>query len=198
MPLPVAHGLIGATIVAASREDISLSKDWQAMMLGASLAVIPDFDLILSWVLGYSIKYHGGFTHSILFSLAAGLLACWLMRERNLRAFLIYSSASVSHSLLDVMTKKDFGGAELLWPLSSHKFKLGLMDYFEFYPSPTTDPIGPILDRALEICNYEVMLFMPLLIVVVWWKRWQDRIRVRSRAGARPHSLSYPTGAMKG
>jgi len=174
MPLPVAHGLLGAAIVAAFRKNFSFRKDWRALLLGVSLAIIPDFDLILSWILGYSVKTHGSFTHSILFSLAAGFLACLLMREKNARSFAAYALATLSHGILDVVTRKEFGGSALLWPLSAHKFKLGWFDYFEFYPNPESEPIIDILRNALEVCRYEMMIFMPVFLIVVWLKRWQD------------------------
>ena len=174
MPLPVAHGLIGASIVAASREDISLRKDWTALLMGASLAIIPDLDLTISWIFGFHQQLHNGFTHSILFSVCLGLMAAVLMREARFRGFLVYTIATLSHGLLDMMTKREFGGAALFWPFSSTKYNLGIMDYFEFYPAPGIEPLGPILERALEICSYEMMIFMPIFILTVWWRRWQN------------------------
>jgi inner membrane protein len=178
MPLPVAHALIGASIVAVSRKDISLRKDGVAMLAGASIAVVPDLDLILSWTLGYGLQTHAGATHSILFAVLLGSLAAWLRRETRFRGVFTYTMASLSHGLLDVAAKRDFGGAALLWPFSSVKYRLGLAEYFEFYPHPLAQPIGPILERALEICNYEMLIFMPVFILCVWWRRWQDQTRV--------------------
>jgi len=171
MPLPLAHGLVGATVVAALRENFSFRKDWRALSLGVALAVIPDSDLILSWVLGYGAQTHGGFTHSILFSMATGFLACLQMMEKNARGFAVYALASLSHGILDVVTRKEFGGAMLLWPISSHRFRLGWFDYFEFYPNPTTEPVIVILRNALEVCRYEMMIFMPVFLIVVSYKR---------------------------
>jgi len=172
MPLPVAHGLLGAAIVATTRRKLSFRKDWLALLLGSTLAIIPDFDLILSWVLGYSIKTHGGFTHSIVFSLAAGFMACFVMREKTVRGFTTYALATLSHGILDVVTRKEFGGSALLWPVSLHKFRLGWFDYFEFYPNPETEPIISIMRNALEVCRYEMMIFMPVFLIVVWYKRF--------------------------
>ncbi len=171
MPLPVAHALIGASIVAASRRGISLRKDWAALLAGASIAVAPDLDLIFTWMLGFDLRTHAGFSHSILFAMLLGLLAAGLMRETNFKGFLVYSMASLSHGLLDVATKREFGGAALLWPFSSKKFRLGVWEYFEFYPHPLVQPIGPILERALVICGYEMMIFAPVFILTVWWRR---------------------------
>ena len=179
MPLPVAHGLFGAAIVATTRKNFSFRKDWPALSLGAALAIIPDFDLILSWILGYSVRTHGGFTHSIIFSLMAGFFACYLIREKNLLGFITFSLAALSHGLLDVLTRKEFGGSALLWPFSLHKFRLGWFDYFEFYPNPETEPIIVILRDAMYVCRYEMMIFMPIFLIVVWFKRWQDIRKAR-------------------
>lgn len=168
MPLPVAHALIGAGIVAASRENLSLRKDWAALLAGASVAVAPDFDLILSWLLGYNLHTHGGFSHSILAAAFLGFLASLVMRE----GFLVYYAATLSHAILDALVKREFGGVQLLWPFSTKRIKLGLVDYFEFYPAPGIDPMGPILKRALVITGYEAMIFLPLFILAVWW-RWR-------------------------
>lgn len=177
MPLPIAHGLIGATIVAATRENLSFRKDWKAMLAGASIAVLPDLDLLLSWGLGQSNLTHGGFSHSIVFSCFLGVLAALLMRENILRSSITFSAAALSHALLDMATKKSFGGAALLWPLTPEKFRLGIIDYFEFYPAPGVEPLGPIIERALEICHYELLIFMPIFILTVWYRRAQDEAK---------------------
>src|SRR5262245_42004272 len=182
MPLPVAHALLGAVVVAITRKNLSFRRDWPPLSLGVALAIIPDFDLVLSWILGYSIKTHGGFTHSIMFSLAAGFLACLLMREKNVRGFTTYALATFSHGILDAATRKEFGGSALLWPVSLHKFRLGWFDYFAFYPSPATEPIVVILRNALEVCRYEAMIFTPVFLIVVWLKRWQDNRKARENA----------------
>jgi membrane-bound metal-dependent hydrolase YbcI (DUF457 family) len=184
MPLPVAHGLLGATVVAALRANFSFRKDWRALSLGAALAVIPDFDLVLSWILGYGAQTHGGFTHSIVFSMAVGFLACLLMREKNVRSFLTYALAVLSHGILDVATRKEFGGSALLWPGTPHKFKLGWFDYFEFYPDPTTEHVIVILRNALEVCRYEIMIFTPVFLIVVLRKQF-FRADKPERDGAR-------------
>ncbi|MFN0087172.1 MAG: metal-dependent hydrolase [Blastocatellia bacterium] len=184
MPLPIAHGLIGASIVAASREDISLRKDWHALAAGAALAILPDLDLFFSWVLGMRATTHGGFTHSLLFAVISGTLLSMLLREFNVRGFLTYVMAGASHGLLDSATRREFGGSELLWPVSTEKFRLGITDYFEFYPNPVGESIGPILERALDICMYEMMIFMPLFILTVWWRRAQDTVKSRDPKAA--------------
>ena len=170
MPLPVAHAIVGASIVAAARDNFSLSRDWKILLLGATIAVVPDFDLILSWVLGYGLKAHGGFTHSIVFSVALGSAVSLLAREKSVKGFLAYIAASISHGLLDVVTKKEFGGAQLLWPISDQRYRLGLLSNYEFYPDPDSQQISDILKQMITISINELIIFLPLLLVVVYLK----------------------------
>lgn len=158
-----------------ARRDTSLRRAWPQLLLGAMLAVIPDFDLALPWLWHYSDRIHGGFTHSLLFAIVAGLLAARLAREFHRRGVLVYTAATLSHALLDFAVKKEFGGAQLLWPFSTQQFRLRLFSYFEFYPAPSQQPLGEILARALEISCYEVLIFAPLFAAAVWWRQRQNR-----------------------
>jgi membrane-bound metal-dependent hydrolase YbcI (DUF457 family) len=178
MPLPVAHALVGAGIVAALREDFSLRRDWRPMILGATLAVVPDFDLFFSWVLNLGIKVHGSFTHSIVFALALGSAVSLLFRENAVRGILGYVFATMSHSLLDSATKKEFGGSQLLWPFSNHRFKLGVFSDYEFYPNPGHQPISEIMHQSVMISGYELMIYLPPLLIVLGlnsFSRWRKK-----------------------
>jgi len=175
MPLPVAHGLVAASIIAASREEFDWRSAWWPMLVGAALAIVPDFDLFLAWGLGYNLRVHGGFTHSVVFAIALGLIGALLTRELDPRGITTYTTAALSHGLLDFATKKDFGGVMLLWPLSSDKFRLGLFNYFEFFVDPGSQSLSSILEGAINVFYYETLIFAPLLITVILWKRWQQR-----------------------
>lgn len=179
MPLPIAHSLVGASIIVASREDFSWREDWWPLLVGAALAISPDFDLFFAWVLGYNIQVHGGPSHSILFAIPLGLLGALLARDFTRRGAVVYFLVALSHGLLDFLTKKDFGGAQLLWPFSSQKLKLGLFNYYEFYPAPGAQPLSQILEQALDVSYYEVMSFVPLFVAVVVWRRWRQHHALR-------------------
>ena len=72
MPLPVAHGLLGASIAAALQP--SESPRWRTLCVCALLGVCPDFDYALNWLRVSGGGWHHGFTHSILFALFIGSL----------------------------------------------------------------------------------------------------------------------------
>jgi membrane-bound metal-dependent hydrolase YbcI (DUF457 family) len=180
MPLPIAHALVGAGIVVALRDDFSLRRDWWTMMLGATLAVAPDFDLFFTWVLNPGLKVHGGMTHSIVFALALGSAVSLLFRESTVRGALGYLAAVLSHSLLDTATKKEFGGSQLLWPLSNHKYKLGIFSDYEFYPNPGHQPISEILQQSLIISGYELMVYLPPLLIVLGLRHF-GRLKTENR-----------------
>ncbi len=179
MPLPVAHGLIGASVVVLSRGGFSWRRDWRVMLLGAALAIIPDCDLFFSWILGYGLKWHGGFTHSIIFSMIVGSVVVALMREGENRDILVYTMATLSHGLLDVITKKEFSGSQLFWPFSPYRYRLGLFSYFEFYPNPASETVLSILEKGLLISCYEVLIFAPIFVSAVWWRSRRSRRKER-------------------
>lgn len=175
MPLPVAHGLVGASVVLLARKGSSLPRAWPQLLLGATLAIIPDFDLALAWSGNYSDRLHGTFTHSLLFACVVGCLAARLAGEFRWRGVLVYTAATLSHALLDFTVKKEYGGAQLLWPFSRQRFRLRLFSYFEFQPAPGQQPLGEILARALEISCYELLIFAPLFGLALWWRQRPTR-----------------------
>ncbi len=183
MPLPIAHGLIGASVMALSREEFSWRRDWRLLLLGAMLAVLPDLDVFISWVSGHGTKWHAGFSHSIIFAMVVGSAVAALRREAEARDMLAYTMATLSHGVLDVVTKKEFGGAQLLWPFSPYKYRLSLFSYFEFYPNSGAEPLRPILERGLRISLYEILIFAPVLATVMWWRSRRRSSRLRSRIG---------------
>ncbi|HKG22410.1 MAG TPA: metal-dependent hydrolase [Blastocatellia bacterium] len=175
MPLPIAHGLVGASIIAASRGGSSPLTKWKAILLGAMLAILPDGDLLFAWVFELGTAWHGSFSHSIAFAAAVGLPASLLTGRLRIREAAIFALATLSHGLLDACASKSFGGVELLWPVSSRRLKLNLFNYFEFYPSPATDSLGALLLRALEISVYELLIFAPIFIAVLYLGRRRQR-----------------------
>ena len=163
MPLPVAHGLLGASLVAAVRRRPAAGRGARPLLYGALLANAADLDFIWAFALG-SREWHRGFTHSVGFSLiiTLGLLVA-LGRRRGVAA-LAYGLAYASHAVLDYLTTKEGRGLELLWPLSSARLMLGRWGLSEV---PSRLPPAEVL-KALAV---ELALFAPLLASVVWLRR---------------------------
>jgi hypothetical protein len=61
MSLPVAHGLLGATVVAASIRGVSIKRDWRALLAGAAVAVFPDVDYVFYLGLSLGESWHRSF-----------------------------------------------------------------------------------------------------------------------------------------
>src|SRR5678815_3060740 len=164
MPLLVGHALAGATVCAAAGADPLKSSDRKIFLAGAFLGALPDVDLIFPWLLGFGIGWHSGFTHSILFALAAGILTARSLERRNTKLALTLIWAALTHPLLDAAMKRTYSGAALFWPFTSKKYKLGLIDYFPFYPDSKLDPPAVLILRALEISFYELMIFGSIFV----------------------------------
>ncbi len=181
MPLPVAHGIVGASVLLALRVPGDRLSLGQTLFLGAALGLLPDVDLALVWLLDWGNLAHGAMTHSVFFALCVGVvLAGWRRAGRRWRfsEVLSYSSATLTHGVLDMLVRKEFGGAALYWPLSDEKLRFGLFDYFAFYPG--SEPLAPVLRRALEISAYEALLFAPCLLFA--WLIYAYRRKALGRA----------------
>ena len=159
MPLPVAHGAVGAGLVALVRPRSSVRRDWKMLMIGALLAISPDLDFFFLW--GLHLKgWHRGFSHSIMMALfVTALLFAWLGRSRT-REVIAYGLAFLSHGLLDFATTKNAGGVELFWPFSSARFKLGVIDFLEL-------PSGYNLSEIIKYSLIELAVFVPVLLLVL-------------------------------
>lgn len=131
MPFPIAHALLGASIViATSPQSIRASRAGAARLtLGALVGILPDLDFIGPWFLDLERTWHRGFSHSLLVAIVVGaLLALWDAKGFCLRWAIVYSAAMASHGLLDALLSVK-GGVALLWPLTSHRFAAGLLEY---------------------------------------------------------------------
>ena len=100
---------------------------WWAALAGAIFAVLPDVDyFFIYWDRLAFIRYHRGFTHSLvavpLFALAGALLGRVLGGPRWFRPlFILGIVVLLSHLLLDLATSY---GTQLLSPFSRRRFSL--------------------------------------------------------------------------
>ena len=162
MPLPVAHGLVGAGVVAALHPR-PFRRGRLPLFAGAVLANCADLDFGLV-LLAHDRSWHRGFTHSLAFSLllTAAALAAW--GGARLREVLAYGACYASHGLLDYSTMKFGGGVELLWPLSRERFGLRLWGLSEL---PSRLPPAEVLGWLAV----EFLIFAPPLLVLLLLRR---------------------------
>lgn len=170
MPLPIAHGLVGASLVAAVLPRTSARRYALSLAAGAVLANAADLDFGLVFAL-HSRAWHRGFTHSLAFALVVGLVLLASLGRRRAAQAVAYALAFASHALLDFSTTKFGGGVELLWPFSADRLALGWRGLSEL---PSRLPPAEIL-RALCL---EFALFAPPLIILLLLRR-----RAASHAG---------------
>jgi inner membrane protein len=161
MPLPVAHGLLGASIVATLHQKPTRIRYPTSLLAGALLANAADLDFLLVAVL-QSKAWHRGFTHSIVFSVLICLLFLIILRQGPLRNAIAFGLAFASHGLLDYLTSKNGGGVELFWPFSRAKLILGWWGLSEV-PSQLTW-LEILYALALETALFS-LLFLAILIL---------------------------------
>lgn len=162
MPLPIAHGLLGATITAALHPQ-PRNNYYGPLLLGALVAIAADFDFLLVLISG-SKTWHRGFSHSIAFAFGLSLVAVFAIGWRHVRAISVYAMAFASHGLLDYLTTKNGSGVELLWPFSSQRVELGIIGLSEV-PSKLP-PVGILRALALEL-----MIFVLPFMLAIFFRR---------------------------
>lgn len=163
MPLPVAHGLIGASAVAALLP-LSRSRIAKPLLIGAILGVSPDFDFALNWLRISGGGWHHGFTHSIPFAFVVGLLTIILLREWKLRSFIVFSAAYVSHTLLDYLITESQGVA-LWWPFTNYRYKLRLPNPIEY------SSVWESTAEMIKVSLTELLIFAPVLLMIILIRR---------------------------
>jgi membrane-bound metal-dependent hydrolase YbcI (DUF457 family) len=173
MPLPVAHGLIGASVVVALRSP-SKSQGWGLLLLGALLGICPDFDYGLNWLPIGRGGWHHGFTHSFAFALVVGIATALVLREWNFRSVITFAAAPLSHSLLDFLMTESRGVA-LFWPFTNWRYRMQLFSPID-YTWNSARWSAMIVD-LVQISLVELVMFGSIfLIVMVARKRVLKRV----------------------
>jgi membrane-bound metal-dependent hydrolase YbcI (DUF457 family) len=163
MPLPVAHGLLGASIVAAL-QPLKTKRYFIPLLVGAVLANAADLDFLLVFSF-HSGAWHRGFAHSLLFALVVCLIFILTLGRHHTREAIAYGAAFASHGILDYVTTKEGGGVELLWPFSSDRLALGWVGLSEL---PSRLPAMQIVKSFA----FEFALFAPLLILMIGLRKY--------------------------
>jgi inner membrane protein len=158
MPLPIAHGLLGASIVAAIHPKPT-ARLYLPLFIGAILANTADFDFGFSVFFGLK-GWHRGFTHSIFFALIFTLVLMILFGKKRFRETLAFGLAYSSHCILDFATTKKGNGLEFLFPFSTDRFGLRWFGLSEI-------PSRLSMIEILNTIGLELLIFAPILVFVL-------------------------------
>ena len=167
MPLPIAHGLLGASIVAAIHPQPTRGY-YTPLLIGGVLANLADFDFLLVFAF-HSKSWHRGFTHSILFAVFVSLLFVLFLGKHQIREAIGFGLVFASHCVLDYVTTRKGGGVELLFPFSTDRLAFGWHGLSEL-PSQL-----PAIDILKALC-LEAALFVPLLLLVLVLRRYSRHV----------------------
>jgi membrane-bound metal-dependent hydrolase YbcI (DUF457 family) len=188
MPFPVAHGLLGASVVfagdpkPASWNRRSLMK----LVAGVVLGNLPDLDFIGVWFFHFDKSWHRGASHSIFIAIVVGIICSIAAKEDRRRWLIVCAVAVASHGILDfaVSTRS---GCELLWPVSFHRFALGLVEYPDSLDIRYVADIDTLIVRDtikfLKVSLLEALFASPVFVVCA----------LRSRLAARLRSAPFST-----
>lgn len=150
VPTILSHPAVPLALAAiAGQRHVSA----RLLAVGVIASVLPDAD-VLAFRLGvpYASDFgHRGFSHSLLFALAVGVLALAFapaLRCKRLTAFLFVTISCASHGLLDMLTNGGHGVA-YLWPFSDERF---------FFPSQVIEVSTLNLRRFFGPAGLTVLL----------------------------------------
>ena len=157
MPMPIAHGFLGAAITAAVYPKVNKFYSIP-LFVGGFLANLADFDF-LPVLLSGDKSWHRSFSHSILFSILVFVGITFFLGKNRLRESTAYGLAYFSHIILDYSTTKIGGGLELFWFFSWERFGLRRQGLSEVPSKLSTLQI-------LQSTGIEFLIFGSLFVLV--------------------------------
>jgi len=162
MPLPIAHGLVGASLVALIHPSAKITN-WKPLLWGFLLANSPDLDFAFAFLFGWK-NFHRGISHSLVFALLVGALIFIFLRRKNWRIPLAYALAFLSHTLLDFVAASE-GAVRLLTPFDNGKYALGWFGFSELSR-------GLIISDILRFSIIEALIFVPVFFIALRAKKF--------------------------
>ena len=162
MPLPIAHGLVGASLIALIHPSANI-KNWKPLLWGFLLANSPDLDFAFAFLFGWK-DFHRGISHSLVFALFVGALIFVFLRGENWRIPLAYWLAFLSHTLLDFAASRE-GAVRLLTPFDNGKYALGWFGFSELSR-------GLIISDILRFSIIEALIFVPVFFIALRAKKF--------------------------
>jgi membrane-bound metal-dependent hydrolase YbcI (DUF457 family) len=174
MPFPLAHSLVGATLAETLIPQHAPRRN-RLIAFAACLAVLPDLDFLLVWLLHFDRDWHRGFTHSVAFALGCGgLMTITAWGRQHTRQVAVYTLALMSHGLLDALTTINGRGVQLLWPGSWARFKAGILAPTEL--GLPMDNMGQVVKYLLTATLIEAAIMLPVFVAVLAIRRqWLGR-----------------------
>lgn len=192
MPSPVGHTLIGLALACAWRLPRSRPGElWAAAgrergaLFGAVvLANLPDVDYLPGIALGEINRFHHTVTHSLLFVAVAAVAAVALGRgvERSLRAWGWCFALGLSHLLADLVSAdtSEPHGIMPWWPFSSTYMISPVSLFWHLRKREWADFLQWHNVQAVAV---EVAWCLPLLVLVLAWKRRAGTLAAERAAG---------------
>ena len=172
MSFPVAHGLVGASVVAGFARDLSPRRDWGKLLLGAAVANVPDLDYFaLIKVFHFPESWHRGPLHSITFALLVGVCAALVLSGPWLRQTLIFWAATASHGFLDLFSRNP---VEIFWPWSAARVDFGMSTYYSM-SQMRAEPVMSQITYMAKICLFEFVIFAPVFLLVLLIRKRLNR-----------------------
>ena len=177
MSLPIAHALVGTSILAALDDRVDFCSRRSALLIACLLPAAPDLDFLLVWLFGYSrLGWHRTFSHSVTFSVLFGLAlaagVAWRRRGSPRWAFVFGTALMLSHAVIDMFGHGASGGAGrgvmLLWPFDAQFYAAP----WQFLPPGIR---GSLIIYARTALTELVYLGPPAALI--WWWRARDRRR---------------------
>ena len=191
MPYPVAHGLMGAAVVALLGESGPPARRAAGIAAGAFIGILPDFDFALNYLAPRSDRmgWHHGFTHSFVFAIVVGVLTSLALGYRSVRMMAVFSLAIGSHTILDFLFTESRGVA-LFWPFTEERYLMGTTGslYQGLRSGERGTRLGSPIAKRLVALVIEAMVVLPMLLAALLWRKWlarTGRVERQSREGGR-------------
>ena len=96
------------------------------------------------------------------------LITAIVFCERKVRSVILFSAATVSHTMLDFLMTESRGVA-LFWPFTDQRYKLRLPNPIDYMWSDAS--VWEAIVDLLRVSLVELMIFGPLLLVVALVKK---------------------------
>jgi membrane-bound metal-dependent hydrolase YbcI (DUF457 family) len=153
LPLPIAHGTIGAIIALSFYKSSSFQKTLLVVLIGGISANLADLDFLL--------HSHRTFTHSIIYSFVLLLVTFLLFKLKENKLPLIFTLSYSSHAVLDFLFTSQGVGVKLFLPLSDNWYKLNIVSFSEIMGNLS-------LEKMIQASLIELYIFAPILGIVLF------------------------------